>query len=300
MLKQKNYKPFEIPETVRFEKNRLGLTKLIISNVFTDAEIYLYGANLTHFQPKGEDPVIFSGKKCEMFPDKTLHAGIPICWPWFGPHPSDSTKPQHGFARDRLWVVKETRQLENGETKVTLGLSEDDASLLLFPHAFDLLLTFIVGKSLRITLKTLNKSTEAFKITQALHSYFYVSDIDNVRVLGVENTAYIDANENNSKKQSEGCPLLIDKVINRVYIPTESQCCIQDSGKERMIIIDKKGSRSTTIWNPGKNNNLHDLPANLYRKFVCIETVNAADDNITLKAGKSHQIMQEIKLSKIT
>ena len=52
MLKQKNYKPFEIPKTVRFEKNRAGLTKLMISNALADAEIYLYGANLTHFQPK--------------------------------------------------------------------------------------------------------------------------------------------------------------------------------------------------------------------------------------------------------
>jgi len=299
MFKQKNYKPFEIPERVRFENNRAGLTKLTISNAHADAEIYLYGANLTHFQPRGEDPVIFSGKECEMFPDKTLHAGIPICWPWFGPHPSDSTKPQHGFARDRLWKIKETRQLKNGETKVILGLSEDDASLLLFPYAFDLTLTFIVGKSLRIILETLNKSTETFKITQALHSYFYISDINNVRILGVENTAFIDASDNHSKKESEGCPLLIDKVINRVYIPTESQCHIHDSGKERRISIDKEGSNSTTIWNPGENN-IHDLPGDLYRKFVCIETVNAAKDSITLNAGKSHEIMQEITLSKIT
>ena len=295
-----NYKQFKIPETVRFEENRSGLTKLIISNYLADAEIYLYGANLTHFQPKGEDAVIFGGKQCEMCPDKTLHAGIPICWPWFGPHPSDSSKPQHGFARNRLWEIKETLQLHTGETKVILGLSEDEGTLALFPHAFALELTFIIGKSLHIALKTVNKSRETFTITQALHSYFYVSDIGKVSVSGVENTAFIDAADHNSQKESEEYSLLIDKVINRVYIPTESQCHIKDSGKERMIIIDKKGSHSTTIWNPGKNNGLHDLPGDLYRKFVCIETVNASNDTVTLQAGNTHCIMQEIRLSKIT
>ena len=108
-----NLQKFEIPDIVRFEKTQYGLTKMIVTNDLAEAEIYLYGGNLTHFQPKGETAVIFEGKKSDMHPDKTLHAGIPICWPWFGPHPTDSSKPQHGFARNRLWEVREGGAVTN-------------------------------------------------------------------------------------------------------------------------------------------------------------------------------------------
>jgi len=289
---------FVIPNIVRFDKNRFGLTKLLITNEFSEAEIYLYGGNLTHFKPKGEKEVIFEGRKSEMDPDKTLHAGIPICWPWFGPHPTDETKPQHGFARNRLWQIKKVEQLHTGETQIVLGLNEDEETLKLFAYSFSLELTFTVGKQLCIDLKTYNSSTKPFSFTQALHSYFFLSDIDNTTVHGVEKTPYIDATDH-MKKKIETAPLHIDRVINRVYIPTDSRCEIIDTGAHRKITIEKEGSHATTIWNPGSHNGLHDLPGDLYRKFVCIETVNTADDVIILEPGASYHIIQKIHVSKL-
>ena len=291
-----NLQKFEIPEIVQFEKNQSKLTKMIITNDLAEAEIYLYGGNLTHFQPKGQMAVIFEGKKSEMHPDKTLHAGIPICWPWFGPHPTDSSKPQHGFARNRLWEVKAVEQLPTNETRVVLVLSEDEGTLELFTHPFELELTFVIGKELHIELKTFNSGTEPISFTQALHSYFYLSDIDNAVVYGVEETLFIDLADE-SREKSETAPLRIDCVINRVYEPTDSRCEIIDKGINRKIAIDKEGSNSTTIWNPGPNNGLHDLPGDLYRNFVCIETTNAHRDIITLEPGASHHIVQNISLS---
>ena len=291
-------KKFVIPNIVHFDKNRFGLTKLLITNEFSEVEIYLYGGNLTHFQPKGEKEVIFEGRKSEMHPEKTLHAGIPICWPWFGPHPTDNTKPQHGFARNRLWQVKKVEQLHSGETQIVLGLHEDEETLKLFPYPFSLELTFTVGKQLCIDLKTYNSSTKTFSFTQALHSYFYISDIDNITVQGVEKTPYIDAADN-MKKKIETAPLRIDRVINRVYIPTDSRCDLIDTGAHRKISIEKEGSHATTIWNPGSNSGIHDLPGDLYRKFVCIETVNAGDDIVILEPRDAYHIIQKIHLSKI-
>lgn len=287
---------FEIPEIVRFQKNPFGLTKTIITNEHAEAEIYLYGGNLTHFQPKGEMAVIFEGKKSEMHPDKTLHAGIPICWPWFGPHPTDSSKPQHGFARNRLWEVREVEQLPSGETLVVLGLSEDEGTMKLFTHPFDLELTFTIGKQIRVDLKTYNSGTLPISFTQALHSYFFVSDIDNVTINGVEKTPFIDLTDE-SREKRENAPLRIDRIINRVYEPTDKRCDIIDKGINRKVAVDKEGSNSTTIWNPGPNNGLHDLPGDLYRKFVCVETTNARRDIITLEPGASHHIVQDISLS---
>ena len=292
-----SFQKFEIPQIVQFQNNESGLEKMIITNDFAEAEIYLYGGNLTHFQPKGEEPVIFDGKETVMYPGKTLHAGIPICWPWFGPHPDDTAKPQHGFARNRLWEVKETKQLTNGETRAVLGLQEDEESLKLFPHPFELELVFMIGKRLRIELKTYNSGDLPFNITQALHSYFSVSDIEEIAVYGLEKTPFIDLTDENRKK-SEDAPLHIDKVINRVYGPTDRRCEIVDNGLQRRLVIDKEGSNSTTVWNPWSENGLHDLPGEQYRKFICIETVNALKDMITLAPQSSHAIVQEISVVK--
>jgi len=30
---------------------------------------------------------------------RAIHGGVPVCFPWFGNHPTDATKPAHGFAR---------------------------------------------------------------------------------------------------------------------------------------------------------------------------------------------------------
>ncbi len=280
---------------IQFRKNRFGLDQILVNNEFADAVIYLYGGNLTHYQPKGERPVIFGGRGCEMHPDKTLHAGIPICWPWFGPHPTDAARPQHGFARNREWKVENTAQLSGGETEIVLGLSEDKGTLELFEHPFELQLRFIIGRTLRIELETHNTDTTPFSITEALHSYFYLSDIDHATVYGLEDTPFADLADGSRIKQ-ESDPLRIDRVINHVYEPTDKQCEIVDNGFGRVIRIDKEGSNATTVWNPGGDNGLHDLPADLYRKFVCVETCNARNDIITLQPGTSHRIIQEISV----
>ncbi len=287
---------FEIPNRVRFAKSQSGLDKIVITNSYAEAVIYLLGANLTHFQPTGEEPVIFWGRECEMYPGKTLHAGIPICWPWFGPHPSDSTKPQHGFARNRKWRVAEAVQLPDDTTRIVLALHEDEGTLELFNHPFELELAFTIGKDLHIDLQSKNSGSLPFTITEALHSYFYISDINEATIDGVEDTAFVDLADEN-KKKSESAPLRIDRVINRVYEPTDKRCEIIDKGWNRTLIIDKNGSNSTTIWNPGAENGLHDLPGDLYRKFVCVETCNAGNDRITLNPGESHHITQVISIA---
>ena len=293
----KEYQKYEIENIVKFEKNSNGLTRIVISNAYAEAIIYLHGANLTHFQPGGESAVIFGGRECKMHPDKTLHAGIPICWPWFGPHPTDSGKPQHGFARTMQWEVKEVKQLQDGTTDIVLGLHEDEYTMELFSHPFELSLSFNIGKQLHIDLHTYNSGTQTIQFTQALHSYFALSDIDNATIYGVEGVPFSDLTDGYRKK-SESAPLHIDRIINRIYEPTDKTCRIVDTGAGRIISIDKEGSNSTTIWNPGKHNGLHDLPGDSYRKFVCIETCNAGSDIVTLKSGASHRITQKVKLEK--
>ena len=42
-------------------------------------------------------------------PDKPIRGGVPICFPWFGPHAEDRTAPAHGFARLQPWTLCDAR-----------------------------------------------------------------------------------------------------------------------------------------------------------------------------------------------
>lgn len=294
----KKYQSFELPNTLKVVMTDNQLLKLIITNPFCDAEIYLHGAHLTHFQPKGEDALIFDAKESKITPPHSVHAGIPICWPWFGPHPSDESKPQHGFARDLAWEIRSTKTLPAQETEIVLSLQDSAFSHELFDFSFSLELTFILGSSCTLSLKTLNSDQKSFTVTQALHSYFAISDVSKIEIRGVEGTPFIDYTDK-KKEKVETTPLHIDKETNRVYLPTKESCYIYDSGHSRKIVVEKEGSNSTTIWNPWSDQKIHDLPDDKYRHFVCIESTNALSDSITLKPGETHTITQKISVESL-
>lgn len=270
-----------------------GLSKLVIVNHVAQAEIYLHGGHLTHFQLHGQPPLIFDAQESRVTPPHSVHAGIPICWPWFGVHPTDSTKPQHGFARDSVWSLKSTTQPSDSETEVVLTLRDDPKSHLLFDFAFELELRFNIAERLSITLTSTNRDDDSFSITQALHTYFSVSDLDHVSIEGLEGTPFIDYTDEKQKKR-EYQPLEISEELNRVYIPTSASCTIKDRGLQREILVQKRGSNSTTVWNPWRESGIHDLPDEKYREFVCIETTNALDDIKVLQPGTSTSITQII------
>ena len=45
---------FSIPNTLRFERGSGGLVRAVISTPATDADLYLNGAHVTHWTPRGE------------------------------------------------------------------------------------------------------------------------------------------------------------------------------------------------------------------------------------------------------
>lgn len=55
----RSYSRFEIPGVLRFEEGRGGLARAVVSSEEADAELYLQGAHLTHWQTKGQRPVLF-------------------------------------------------------------------------------------------------------------------------------------------------------------------------------------------------------------------------------------------------
>ena len=97
---------FEIPGILSFQRHG-DLEKAVITTDSCVGEVYLQGAHITHWQPHGEDPILFLSEKSAFLPGKAIRGGIPIIFPWFGSrtpnkHSSRSDGPAHGFARTSL------------------------------------------------------------------------------------------------------------------------------------------------------------------------------------------------------
>ncbi len=291
---------FAIADHVSFAAGPGGLPVVMVRNAHASGTISLQGAHVTAFQPHGQAPVLWVSSQAVYATGKAIRGGIPICWPWFGPHPTDPTKPDHGFVRARPWTVRGASVVEDGATEVRLGLSVDGDTRAIWPHAFDLELTVIVGPALRVALLARNTGSETFVCGGALHSYLAVGDVTSIAIDGLDGCEYVDKVDGGLTKVQEGA-VTIDGETDRVYKETTTPCTIDDPALERRIVIVKEGSRSTVVWNPwrDKAQRMADFGDDEYTRMVCVEVANALDDTITLVPGDEHQLETTIGVEAI-
>lgn len=284
-------KRFGIPGQLSFNEGPGGLPVVEVINEQATAAIALQGAHLLSWAPTGEDPVIWLSPDAKFAEGKSVRGGVPVCWPWFGPHETEAGFPAHGFARTVPWEVFETNTLKTGGTLLGLRLMQTDRTRAQWPHACELELYISVGAVLEMDLVTRNTGAQPITIGQALHTYFQVSDIRKVNVQGLDGRAYIDKVEAGSRNTQQG-PLTFTGETDRIYLNTGDDCLIHDPGLERRIRIHKQGSHSSVVWNPWveKADKMGDLGEDGYLRMLCMESANAADDVVKIAPGGEHHL----------
>ena len=284
---------FAIPGHLFFETGEGGLTRAVVDNPFARCEIFLQGAHVTSFHPHDADELLWMSRSARFEPGRAIRGGVPLCWPWFGPHPDDAALPQHGFARTAAWTLFGTTINGRGETVLRFGLQDGDASRKLFPHAFTLEYAVTVGRALNMELTTRNDGETPLVLTQALHTYLRVGDIGAAGIEGLEGKRYADKVEEGATKLQEG-RVRITSEVDRVYEDADPSCRLADG--ERTVELSKSGSGSTVVWNPWRDKAaaMADFDDEGYRRMVCIETANAGSDRRVLEPGESHTIAQII------
>ncbi len=285
---------FAISNHVQFKEITPGIIAAEVSNSHANSNIVLQGAHVATWQPRGQEPVIWLSPFAKFAPGKSIRGGVPICWPWFGPHASDSKLPGHGYARTVMWDVQETRALPDGGTFLAFGLVETDATRAQWPHASTARLEVVVGKTLRVELITANTGKAAFVLGEALHTYFQISDVAQMKIRGLEGCDYLDKVGEPARRTQQDA-IVIESEVDRVYVDTEADCVIEDKGLKRAIRIAKQGSRSTVVWNPWteKANKMGDFGENGFRNMVCVESANAFDNLVTFQPGETHRLVVE-------
>lgn len=280
---------FGIPDRLSFREGPGALPMAEVRNDFATAALFVHGAHVTDYKPHGQKPVIWVSEQSYYQSGKAIRGGIPVCWPWFADHPTDPTKPAHGFVRTAPWTVHETGENNEGGTVLRLGFRDDQNTRTLWPFGFDLELSVTFGEQLIVSLAIQNTGNELFTCGGALHSYFAVGDSSRIQIQGLDGLTFIDKVDGYLQKTQQG-PVTIQRETDSIYLDTESECIIEDPVWQRRIRIAKKGSRTTVVWNPcsEKAAAMKDFGDQEHREMVCVETANAADDQVTVAPGRKH------------
>ena len=280
---------FGTQNQINFELEN-GFIMMNIVNQYASAKISIYGGQVLSYLPHGQtEELLYLRKKAIYQQGKAIRGGIPICWPWFADDTSGYGRPAHGFARNQQWKVLATMENTDGSTVVTLGLYDTDDSVAVWPYKFELKLDITVSEKLEIKLTTKNTGRKSFEITQALHAYLNVGNINNLTIANLNGISYVDKTDNFVHKTQVG-DVVITAETDRVYQSSPEELIVDDLDINRKIVMESRGCNTAVIWNPWKNTaeSMVDLQDEDYKVFIGVEAANADGDVIMIPAGGIH------------
>lgn len=277
-----------LPPSIRLTEPSQGYPVYDIRHPIATARVAAHGAHVMGWRPASADhEVLYLSPEAVLREGKAIRGGIPVCWPWFNAHPSDSGAPSHGYARDRFWQFLGADE-DSGEVRMRFGLDL---------HPLSAEMRIGIGESLRVELITRNHGNDPMPLSGALHSYLAVSDVSEIELGGLGDSGYLDTVGGRVERRQTG-PVTFSEEVDRIY-HSESAVMLSDPKWRRRILVEKSGSPSTVVWNPWteKAKALGDLPDDGYRDFVCIEAAIANEVAVTLEPGEVHSFATSISLA---
>jgi glucose-6-phosphate 1-epimerase len=275
----------EILDRVSIVSGDGGLPKIKIQTDRSTAEIYLLGAQVTGFQKNGEPPLLFLSRDSEFAVGKAIRGGVPVIFPWFG---GREGFPSHGFARVTEWEWEGSSAAPDGGVTLRFCLPTN-AHAADWPAA-NVTYAVTVSDELILELTVTNPSrTESLSFESCLHTYFAIGNIAEVEITGLQGTTYIDKVDNFTAKLESAEAIRIKAETDRVYLDTIGAVEIHDPPWHRKIRVEKTGSASTVVWNPGaeKARQMSDFGDDEYKQMVCVEAGSVAKNRINLAPNKS-------------
>lgn len=276
------------PIGIRQEKYlTTNLDVIVVDNQHCYAVIALQGAQVLSFIPKKTMPPtdrLWLSRGNQYTINKAIRGGIPLCFPWFGPH-SNPNYPSHGFARNKIWQCEDIR-LEHDQSHILkFKLGHDEETHAVWPYKFVLELTIHCADTLQLDFKLTNLDTAKFDFTFAWHSYFNV-DLSSTEIYGLQGLSYIDQLTNTTNLQSEQF-LMIEREVDRIYPQTHGEYVIQSKAVEPIKITTN--TESVVVWNPWieKSKKLSDVIDEDWKNFVCVENGQVATAVQTLDVNQT-------------
>jgi glucose-6-phosphate 1-epimerase len=254
-------------------KNEHGLeyVKLVDSKTGATSEVYLFGGVVTSYKDGDGTEYVAVRPDSKMDGSKPISGGLCHCWPQFGP----GAIQQHGFARNVNWSVKSMT-----DTTVDLELAPNEYTKGIWDKPF--LCNFSVSleaDKLSTKMKVKNSGDEAFDFQAAIHSYFTVSSLDNLKISGSFKGKQFLNKLVDEMQTEERDVITISEEYDRVYKGVNDPV-LEDTGTGKSLsVLNTQGYEDTVIWNPYGNEGMG------YNNFVCVESVKF--DPVTLEGGST-------------
>jgi glucose-6-phosphate 1-epimerase len=279
---------------------RQGLDVVEIETAEGTAAVALQGAQVLSFVPRGGRDWLWVSERARWSPGAALRGGIPICFPWFGPHPTERTFPAHGFARTTAWRFAGVEEIGDG-ARLALALASDAATLAVYPHPFEARLEVTVGAELGLAFEVSNPGDAPLTFEFAFHSYLAVADLGQIAIDGLAGRAFVDKVAGGARRREGDGAVRIVGEVDRVY-DSDGPVTLVDPAGARSLRIESDGAGSTVVWNPApaKTATLSDMAPDGYQRFVCVETGAIGDRRITVAAGGKHRMTVRYRTIELT
>ncbi|KAL5539373.1 hypothetical protein UlMin_044416 [Ulmus minor] len=273
-------------------KDKNGIEEVVLKNSRgASLRVSLYGGQVLSWRTDRGEELLFTSSKAIFKPPKAIRGGIPICFPQFG---NRGTLEQHGFARNKLWVIDNNSPPlppndSNGKAYVDLLLKPSDEDLKIWPHRFEfrLRVSLAADGNLALISRIRNINCKPYSFSFAYHSYFSISDISEVRVEGLETLDYLDNLCQKERFTEQGDALTFENEVDRVYLSCSNIVAVFDHERKRTFIIRKEGLPDIVVWNPWekKSKSMVDFGDEEYKQMLCVDGA-AIEKPITLKPGE--------------
>lgn len=289
----------KVPQIERIDMDQLPCWRLRTA----DAELLVaqQGAQVLSYQRNGEEPLIWLSEQAAFQRGQSVRGGVPVCWPWFGDlqrnpeaiqahYQGDGAAPAHGGVRSLDWELEGVEALD-GMARLVLSWDSRRTPLPGWKGDAELRLEIRLGQRLQLTLETRNRGDAPLALSQALHSYFAVSDIRQVRMEGLDGCDYIETLEGWERRQQVG-EVSFGGETDRIYLGTPARLAIRDDAWRRRVLIEASDSASAVVWNPwiDKAARLSQFADDAWQRMLCIETARVLDDSLLLQPGARHSM----------
>ena len=286
----------ELPPSTRRVKGPGGLPLLRVDGPTGSGEVFLHGAHVRSWIPSGERPVLWMSRTSRFAPATPIRGGVPICFPWFGPHATNPEAALHGFARLTDWNLRCVED-RGDSVSIQLELTDDEQTRSSeWPYRFRADFTVTFGIDLELELDVVNLDEVEFGFEAAFHNYYEVGDLHRTKVSGLEGREFVSDLESGRER----APVKLSGPISRRYLAAD-RGRIEDVANGRAITISATGSTSVVLWNPGAEiaRTMEDFSEGDWPHMVCFETGNIGESRITLAPGEHHAMRATVSIARL-
>jgi glucose-6-phosphate 1-epimerase len=274
---------------IAIEPGAAGLDKVVLRHGSgARAEVHLWGATVTAWHPtEGAANQFWLDPRNPYDASGPIRGGIPLVFPWFGPHGIRRELARHGFARTTGGRVLEDRAKSPGAGLIRAmdggaGTATGTTILLDFtgpeslpsggaeplPHCVVSLDVDLFEDGLRVVFAVRNEGDRPLDAEMLLHPYFAVGSVMTAGVRGLQGLTYVDKNDGGQVKRHEREMLGLVPPPDHVFEATPPGDLILLREPLPLLRIRRLTSGHTVVWNsgPARGGGPETAPA-----FACVE-----------------------------